>query len=80
MVFLMKRVSSRLGGCWCFTPWRAAARLHGAVCSPWHKFLHFLPAPYSLLTSKVDGNVAAPAAGCVSHCSLELGKHKAVPN
>ena len=42
-----------------------------AVGSPWHKFLLFPPAPYSRLTSKVDGNAAAPATGCVSHRSLE---------
>lgn len=48
-----------------------SSRLHGAIRSPWHKFRRSLPAPYSPRTSGVDGNVAAPAAGCISHCSLK---------
>lgn len=70
MVFLTKQVSSRWGlsvfyhaeGCSC---------LHRDIRNPWKKFLHYPPAPYSCQTSKLGGNVAAPAAGRVSHHSLE---------
>lgn len=71
MVFLMKRVSTRLGGLWVLYHAEGSSRLHRAVCSPWGRFLQFPPAPYSHPTSKVGGKVAAPAAGCASRHSLE---------
>lgn len=71
MVFLRKQVSSRLGGLLVCHHMEGSSHLHGAICSPWHKFRRSLPAPYSPRTSGVDGNVAAPAAGCISHCSLK---------
>lgn len=71
MVFLMKRVSTRLGGLWVLYHAEGSSRLHGAVRSPWGRFLQFPPAPYSHPTSKVGGKVAAPAAGCASRHSLE---------
>lgn len=41
--------------------------------SPWNKFLHFLPAPFSHLASKVDGNAMALAAAVflITHWSRE---------
>lgn len=39
--------------------------------SPWNKFLHFLPAPFSHLASKVDRNALAAAAFLITHCSRE---------
>lgn len=41
--------------------------------SPWNKFLHFLPAPFSHLASKVDGIALALAAAAllITHWSRE---------
>lgn len=41
--------------------------------SPWNKFLHFLPAPFSHLASKVGANAMALAAAAflIAHRSRE---------
>lgn len=61
----------RAGGLSVLYHTEGSSPLARAVGSPWHKFLIYPPAPYSHRTSKVEGNAAALAAGCVSHCSLE---------